>query len=139
MISRICKLSVESVFIHGPPSHAIEAILSDKTETSLRPTVYCFAIIIKLFVLLTSPSCRMDRSLNVLIFLLQFGVKIETVHMGFLKNLHPRARIPKNITVDDNIHRVLEDWVPLDLVEKIVENNFLVIGSKLETKWQLHM
>ena len=81
----------------------------------------------------------MGRSLNMLIFLLQFGVKIEMVHMGFLKNLHPRARIPKNVTVDDNIRRVLEDWVPLDLVEKIVENNFLVIGSKLETKWQLHM
>ena len=139
MISRVCKLPVKSVFIHGPPSRAIEAILSDKTETSLRPIVYCFAIIVKLLVFLTSPGCRMCRSLNVLIFLLQFGVKIETVHMGFLKNLHPRAWIPKNITVDDNIHRVLEDWVPLDLVEKIVENNFLVIGSKLDTRWQLHM
>ena len=54
-------------------------------------------VIIKLFVLLNSPSYRMGRSLNVLIFLLQFGVKIDKVHMGFLKNLHPRARIPKNI------------------------------------------
>ena len=57
--------------------------------------------------------------------------------MGFLKNLHPRARIPK--TFDDNIHRVLEDWVPLDLVEKIVENNFWVIGSKLDTSTDLMM
>ena len=42
-------------------------------------------------------------------------------------------------TFDDNIHRVLEDWVPLDLVEKIVENNFWVIGSKLDTSTDLMM
>ena len=88
MISRVCKLSVKLVFIHGPPSHAIEAIFSDKIETSLRPMVYYFAIFIKLIVLLTSPGCKMC------------------------------ARIPKNITIDNNIHESSKIGFPWTLLRR---------------------
>lgn len=138
MISSVSIHSVEPEFMHGPSSHAVEAILGDESETSLW-TILCF-VKKKLFILLTSPSSTLCRSLNslpFLILLLQFCVEIETLHVGFLKDFYPCVRIPINITFSDIIHWILKHWLSIDPVEKIVENNFWVCGTKNNTGWQV--
>ena len=105
MIRRVSINSVKLEFMHGPFSHANEAILEDKSEGSLGPILYFVKR--ELFILLTSPSSAVCRSLNslpFLIHLLQFCVKIETLHVGFLKDFDPCVRIPIIITFSDIIH-----------------------------------
>ena len=138
MIRRVFINSVKLEFMHGPFSHANEAILEDKGEASLRPILYFVKR--KLFILLTSPSSAVCRSLNSLPFLiplLQFCVKIETIHMGFLKDFNPWFRIPVNFTFNDIVHWILKHWLSTDPIKKIVENYLWVNGTKNNTGWQV--
>ena len=132
----INSVKLEFMLVHFPMP--VKPILEDKSEASVRPIL--FFVKRKLFILLTSPSSAVCRSLNSLPFLiplLQFCVKIETLHVGFLKDFNPWVRIPVNFTFNDIVHWILKHWLSIDPIEKIVENYFWVCGTKNNTGWQV--